>query len=254
MIFFRRVRGDSMKPLLSDGQLIVGLTGKVVRLGDIVVVDHSGKEIIKRVSQLKSEKVWVVGDNTSHSTDSRHFGWIAKSDILGIMKYTLPIAQDPPKLRTKQGPVLGWIAAGILIIFALVHLFRIDTFVPELSLALGSNQTLTLWVASILVSMEVFALPFLMRMRLSPLAQYVSGAFAALVPLVWLLISIWTFGLNTSTAQLGEFVSLPSSWVLILANLAWLVFSYYAIWALGYDHRPNEKRSLVNKWLSRLSK
>jgi len=243
-----------MKPALRDGQAIVGVTGNDVLVGNIVVAAHEGKELIKRVIHIDKNKVWVEGDNVSQSTDSRHFGWIAKSDILGIMKYSLPIAQDPPKLRTKQGPVLGWIAAFILIAFSLVHLFRIDTFVPELSLALGSNQTLTLWVASILVSMEVFALPFLMRMRLSPLAQYVSGAFVVIVPLVWLLISIWTFGTNSSTAQLGEFVSLPSSWVLILVNLLWLMFSYYTIWTLGYDHRPNEKKSFVNKWLGRLSK
>lgn len=256
MIFFRQVRGESMAPALGDGQVIVGVTGRAVYVGDVVVVvvARDKKELIKRVIHTDKNKVWIEGDNVSRSTDSRHFGWIAKSDILGSMKYTLPIAQDPPKLRTKQGPMLGWIAAVILIVSSLVHLFRIDTFVPELSLALGSNQTLTLWIASILVSMEVFALPFLMRMRLSTLAQYVSGAFAVVVPLVWLLISIWTFGSNSSTAQLGEFVSLPSSWVLIVVNLVWLTFSYYTIWALGYDHRPNEKKSFVNTWLSRLSK
>lgn len=243
-----------MNPALWDGQVIIGVSGRDVSVGDIVVVAHEKKELIKRLIHIDTNRVWIEGDNVSSSTDSRHFGWITKSDILGTMKYTLPVAQDPPKLRTKYGPILGWIAAIILIIFSLVHLFRIDTFVPELSLALGSNQTLTLWVASILVTMEVFALPFLMRMRLSPLAQYVSGAFAVIVPLVWLLIAIWTFGTNSSTAQLGEFVSLPSSWTLIFANLLWLLFSYYTIWALGYDHRPNEKKSFVNKWLSRLSK
>jgi len=254
MIFFRRVSGDSMKPALLDGHIIFGTSGQSAQAGDIVVVARDGKELIKRVIWIEKDRAWVEGDNVSSSTDSRHFGWIAKSDILGTMKYTLPFAQDPPKLRVKHGPILGWIAAVILIVFALVHLFRIDTFVPELSLALGSSQTLTLWIASILVSMEVFALPFLMRMRLSLLAQYVSGAFAVSAPLVWLLIAIWAFGTSSSTAQFGEFVSLPSNWTLIIANLVWLMFSYYTIWALGYDHRPNEKKSFVSKWLSRLSK
>lgn len=243
-----------MKPALHDGQVIAGFSGQAFRVGDVVVVDHGGKELIKRVIRTDHGKVWVEGDNLSHSTDSRHFGWIAKSDILGTMKYIIPVAQDPPAVRTKQGPLLGWIAAVILIVFSLVHLFRIDTFVPELALALGSTQMLTLWAATIIISMEVFALPFLMRMRLSPLAQHVSGSFAVLVPLVWLLIAIWTFGTNTSTAQLGEFVSLPGNWLLILVNIIWLKYSYYTIWALGYDHRPNEKQSILNKWLTRLSK
>lgn len=254
MIFFRRISGDSMETRLHNRQLMIGRSGQVIKLGHIVVLNHNGKEIVKRVSRIEKDKVWIEGDNITQSTDSRDFGWINKSDILGVMKYSLPIAQDPPKIRAKRAPIFGWIAAVILIGFALIHLFRIDTFVPELTLALGANQKIILWVASILISMEVFALPFLMRMKLSLLAQYVSGFFVVAVPLVWLLVSIWTFGGTNSTAQLGEFVSLPSSWLLILLNFLWLMFSYYTIWALGYDHRSNEKQSVVNKWLSRLSK
>ena len=254
MLFIRRVNGNSMHPTLRHSQVIIGSSRPDIRNGNIVIAMYNGREVIKRITKVSENSVWIEGDNTNHSTDSRNFGWVSKNDILGTMKYSLPIATDPPKIRKTNAPLLGWIAASILIVFSLIHLFRIDTFVPELALVFGGNQTTTFWVASVLVTMEVFALPFLMRMRLSPLAHYVSGAFAVIVPLVWTLVAIWTNDTGISTAQLGEFVSLPGSQLLIAANAIWLAFSYYTIWALGYDHRPNEKKSFVSKMLSRLSK
>ena len=241
MIFFRRVEGASMVPSLRPRQIIVGISPAKIQKNEVVVVDRKGREIIKRITKISGDKVWVEGDNPAHSTDSRDFGWVNKSDILGSMKHTFPVAIEPPKVRNARAPLLGWIAAAILILFALVHLFRIDTFVPELALVFDGDNTTTFWIASMLVSMEVFALPFLMRMRLSPLAQYVSGAFAVIVPLTWLLIAIWTAGTGVSTAQLGEFVSLPGSVLLIVVNSLWLAFSYYTIWALGYDNTGSVK-------------
>lgn len=243
-----------MKPALDHGQIMVGSTARRTIPGTIVIAMRANKEIVKRVIHENDHQVWLEGDNVAESTDSRNFGWINKSDILGHMKHTLPLAQDPPKVRNRRGSLFGWVAAGILIIFSLVHLFRIDTFVPELAMVFDGNQTLTLCVAALLVSMQVFALPFLMRMRLSPLAQYVSGGFAVLVPLFWLLVAVWTYGSSQSTAQLGEFVDVPSSAILILVNLVWLTFSYYTIWALGYDNRPETKYSFADRLFARLSK
>ncbi len=243
-----------MLPYLRDGQIVIGSSRLRYRVGDIVIIQKNEKEIIKRLKKIEKNRVWIEGDNRSGSTDSRQFGWIDKSDILGGMKYKLPLAVAPPKLRAKHGIMLGWGATVILIIFSLVHLFRIDTFVPEMARVFNNSVGLAFLASALIVTMEVFALPFLMRVRLSPLAQYVSGAFVVMVPLFWLLVSVWTFGLSISTAQLGEFVSLPSSWVLLAANIVWLLFSYYVIWALGYDRKPNEKQTFVTQFFSRLSK
>ncbi|MEO5690879.1 MAG: S26 family signal peptidase [Candidatus Saccharimonadales bacterium] len=254
MLFVRRVAGDSMLPYLRSGETVICITNPRYTVGDIVIAKRGDIEVIKRITKIEQERLWIEGDNSSKSTDSRQFGWIDKSDILGSMKYSLPFAVDPPKLRARQGALLGWIAAAILIALSLVHLFRIDTFVPEVTRIFDGDASAAFWVSSVIVTMEVFALPFLMRMKLSPLAQYVSGAFAVLVPLSWLLISIWTYGQGVSTAQLGEFVDLPSSWLLIGVNTLWLLFSYYVIWALGYDHKPREQQSFVTRLFARLSK
>jgi len=102
--------------------------------------------------------------------------------------------------------------------------------------------------------MEVFAIPFLLRMPLSKLARYFSGAFVVAVPLFWTLVAIWMYGSTYSTAQLGEFVSLPSSSILIIINLLWTVFAYYTVWALGYDNRPGQNKSFAGKWLSKITR
>lgn len=247
MIFVRRVAGRSMEPYLTAGQVIVSTTTSP-SVGDVAIVQRGAREVIKRVVRIRGDQYWLEGDNPAHSTDSRDFGWIDKSAILGTMKFHFAHAVNPPKPRSRYGVMFGWIAAAVMIGFVLVHLFRIDTFVPELSLVFG-DHALTAWVASLIVITEVCALPFLMRIKLSPLAQYVSGASAVVVPLAWLLIAVWTFGSGVSTAQLGEFVLLPSTWLLIIMNVLWLVFSYYTIWALGYDNRPGERQSFVHRWL-----
>ncbi len=255
MIFVRRVAGDSMSPRLRPGDVIIGVVSKKYRVGDIVIVNNGEREVIKRIKRIEPKGIWIVGDNSAHSTDSRHFGLISKSAILGVMKHSFPIkAVDPPKVRLVRAPLMGWIAAAIVAGFAVIHLFRIDTFVPELQAALAVERTAAAWIAATIVCAEVFALPFLMRMRLSPLAQYVSGALAIIVPLFWTLIAIWTYGIPVSTAQLGEFKALGSSLPLIAANLAWVIYTFVTIWALGYDHRANEKQSVIGRILTRLSK
>lgn len=44
--------------------------------GDTVIFVHEGKEKIKRISEIKDGKLYVLGDHPEASKDSRHFGWI----------------------------------------------------------------------------------------------------------------------------------------------------------------------------------
>lgn len=253
MIFFRKIVGKSMLPTLQPGQIVVCLNQLHYKIGDIVVVRRDDREVIKRIKNIRFGKYWLVGDNELHSSDSRSFGAVDKSDILGVMKYTLAQTTPAPKLRDKRGAIFGIGLAIAMIALAVLHLFRIDTFVPELTLVIG-DRTQAMWLASLLVIMEVFAIPFLLRMPLSKLARYFSGAFVVAVPLFWTLVAIWMYGSTYSTAQLGEFVSLPSSSILIIINLLWTVFAYYTVWALGYDNRPGQNKSFAGKWLSKITR
>lgn len=85
MFLLRRVEGLSMSPTYPQGKLVIARRRKTVRVGDVVIVRHHKMELIKRVDQITGEHVFVVGDNPDNSTDSRHYGWLPLSSIIGVV-------------------------------------------------------------------------------------------------------------------------------------------------------------------------
>lgn len=78
-----------MAPTYRDGDVLLVnrlayWLGKPKR-GDIIAVKdpRDKKVLIKRIEKIAGQKFFVVGDNKSHSTDSREFGMIDKHDIIG---------------------------------------------------------------------------------------------------------------------------------------------------------------------------
>jgi hypothetical protein len=224
-----------MQPALQSGQIVAGWRRRL-QLGDIVVARRGGREIIKRVQKLENGKVYVVGDNSLESTDSRHYGFLNESAILGTIMIVLPKAIKPPKPLKSYGIWLGRILAAVLVVMALVHLFRIDKFIPILDDILPGGSGVAGFVGVVIILTQVFAIPFALRMKLSPLAHVVSGALVVLAPLWWLLIDIWTFGLVGTTGQLSSFVDVPSNVAVLTLNIVWLAFGYYTLYLLGYNN------------------
>jgi nickel-type superoxide dismutase maturation protease len=80
-----------MLPAYRDRDEVVVDTGAYVDLlprpGDVVLVAHpfhTGMRMIKRVARVTPDgRLFVVGDNPSESTDSRTFGALRPSQILG---------------------------------------------------------------------------------------------------------------------------------------------------------------------------
>lgn len=233
-MLIRRVRGTSMTPALEPGDIVVGWRSRRPRVGALVVALRGEREIIKRVERIEGSAYYLVGDNRDESTDSRHYGKIAKEAILGTVMITVKKPTNPPKPVKSYGVVLGRLAALVLISMAVIHLFRIDTFIPILDEALPGQSVAVSIAALVIVLSEVFAIPFALRMRLSPLAHLVSGALLVLAPLWWVLIGIWTMSIASATGQLGEFASAPSTLWLVLLNVTWLAFNYVTLYALGY--------------------
>lgn len=86
-----RVTGESMLPGLKPGELVFvdfNAYRQVQPLaGQIVILYHPhrpGLKIIKRVTQVLDDgKYFVSGDNPAASTDSRSFGPVPSSAIIG---------------------------------------------------------------------------------------------------------------------------------------------------------------------------
>ncbi len=76
-----------MLPTLKPGQDVLCFNWAYIfsrpKIGDIVVIRHQGKEIIKRIQKAHDREYFVEGDNKEESVDSRNFGPIEKQEIIG---------------------------------------------------------------------------------------------------------------------------------------------------------------------------
>jgi nickel-type superoxide dismutase maturation protease len=89
-----------MSPALEPGDWLVATGRGPVRAGRVVVVAHPsrpGLELVKRVMAVAGDRspdggilrrgqVWVEGDHHDRSTDSRSFGAIGRSAIVGVVR------------------------------------------------------------------------------------------------------------------------------------------------------------------------
>ncbi len=92
-----------MVPVLAPGDRVLVLRTRHLAVGDIVafVEPHEPDEpdliMVKRVTGLEWNAVRVEGDNASVSRDSRHFGPIPTSNVIGrvLWCYRSPHRPDP---------------------------------------------------------------------------------------------------------------------------------------------------------------
>lgn len=78
-----RVTGHSMEPTLPNEALVLIRPTSTYQVGDIVAVESSGQLLLKRISKIEQQIVWIVGDNPDDSLDSRQFGPVLVSQLRG---------------------------------------------------------------------------------------------------------------------------------------------------------------------------
>lgn len=79
------VHGDSMEPVLKDGDKVYGEPVEEIHVGDIVVAKHpyeKEKRIVKRVADTRQNGSVYLEGIASHSTDSHSFGWVDASRVI----------------------------------------------------------------------------------------------------------------------------------------------------------------------------
>ncbi|MEI9914356.1 MAG: S24 family peptidase [Candidatus Saccharibacteria bacterium] len=81
LLVVRRVVGSSMLPTLKPGQIVIGIRPRIIE-GRLVIAVHKDKEIVKRLTKIDGNKIYIIGDNPDQSSDSRNFGWINKNQLL----------------------------------------------------------------------------------------------------------------------------------------------------------------------------
>lgn len=126
--------------------------------------------------------------------------------------------------------------AVVLTVFAVAQLYSFDEFIEYIGsseLALPSAIA-TLFVPVLIVA-EVFALPFLLRMSVSPAFRWFSMGFALLAPVLLVFISSWiVFGRYDvpTVGFLGTAVDLiPGAWAVCM-SAALVVLGVWSVWGL----------------------
>lgn len=91
-LFKFKIEGNSMNPTFKSGDSVLvnrfSYFFNKPKIGDLVVLKRE-KYIIKRIARIKDNRVFIVGDNKSESTDSRSFGWLNKELIIGKVMFKI---------------------------------------------------------------------------------------------------------------------------------------------------------------------
>jgi nickel-type superoxide dismutase maturation protease len=104
------VDGLSMVPEYAPGDRVVVRKTSQVAVGDVVAVrdpDDPERYLVKRVVALEHRAVRVEGDNTGASRDSRHFGPVPTSLVVGrvVGRYrAAPRSSRSAPRSSKEGP------------------------------------------------------------------------------------------------------------------------------------------------------
>lgn len=130
------------------------------------------------------------------------------------------------------------VAVGMLVIVICAQLMTFEKFIPLLNLQpIFIESQSGIIVATLIVTIEVFALPVLLRMALSPLLRIISFICGIFVIFLWLFWLINSLILSDPMLIVPIFGS-------IFQNVLWLTSSFAAIlivllsvslWALRKD-------------------
>lgn len=228
-----------MEPGLWPGDIVIARRNVAVRPNDVVIARMSGRDVLKRVSEVfPNGSVFLVGDNLSASTDSRTLGAVKDSDILGVAVIKLKFAkQTPAPIPLRKNLVwVPYFVTAITVLMLLAQLLTFDKYVPIISTYyVPGGLVATKIVAAMLVLGELLALPFWLRMNLSPLFRLTSMASGVFFVFLWILLLAWALANSLTLDNTGHFGAVlqnPLSWWVLIAHLFLIgltVFSAYIL-------------------------
>ncbi|RWZ82024.1 MAG: hypothetical protein EOT04_00095 [Candidatus Chaera renei] len=227
----RRVVGDSMAPSLRAGDIVLTWR-RPPQNGHVVVAWQAGREVIKRVAAVKKDRVYLLGDNPDVSSDSRDYGWVKSGDILGVVMLrfgTVKATRAPrPTVPSLVAVPYGLALYTVLVlVYQLLNVSDLAYFI-QWKVTGGNLLAVRLAVVAVLLA-QLLALPFWLRMRISPALRTFSLACGLLFygGLFIFNAAAWVSGISLERgAMLFGSLSPLSAAVSSLVLLAAAVWSY----------------------------
>ncbi len=157
-------------------------------------------------------------------------------------------ATSAKKPKTRESQQVAYAYAAVLVILVLAQLFTFEKFLILLeSFWLPGGKPTAYLLGSIIVVCEVMALPFLLRLKLSPLMRITSMALGWLVPIIWLLLTLWllfTVNAVSNIGLLGTTVKLIPGWWAVFFCVAIGMMAAWASWGLWPFESPKVKKQI----------
>lgn len=156
-------------------------------------------------------------------------------------------AEESPKFININQRRASLVLAALFVLMATSQLFKYESFPGVLSgyWLLGDEASVRL-LAAILVITEVFALPFLLRMRAGPLMRLTSLACAWIAATIWLVLSIWAVTATNALSNsglLGATVRTPAGVLELIFALVLVGLVAYITWSerATFSLRPHKR-------------
>jgi len=145
-----------------------------------------------------------------------------------------PTAAPVPK--TNDVRRIATFYASLLVIMAVAQLFTFDDFLALVSSfeLIGGTST-AYFLGSLVIALEVFALPFLLRMPLSPAFRWVSMVAGWLVAAIWLKLTIWQLFVSSdieTVGFLGTAITLMPGWWAVFISLSFGILAAWSGWGM----------------------
>ncbi len=145
-------------------------------------------------------------------------------------------ALDASTPKSEQSKQIAVLYAVILVVMAVAQLFTFDTFMELVaSFHFPLPETAQFLIAPLLIVCEIFALPFLLRMRLSPAFRVLSMGCSWLVPVKWFLLTLWVVNSGQpveSIGFLGSIGELTPGWWAVLLSVSLGIMAAWSSWGL----------------------
>jgi len=125
--------------------------------------------------------------------------------------------------------------AGFFVVTAVLQLFAFESY-PDVirSYGLPMASELALPFAALVVCLEIFAIPYLLWMKLSPLMRWVSMISGWIAIAYWLVVGIWQGVTDVYIPNAGLFgakILMPQGRWLVSYCAVLLILMIYVVWS-----------------------